>query len=386
VAGLVLIPYYTHYVAPWRQPVLEVKNSVYDMEYFVKFLRLFMSGPNLDVAVPMQALTNIQRLELIRQEALRREIRVSPSEVTQRLKNRVADSDADEGAFQDRYRALLERTGLSDDEYRELVEAGLLREKLRDELGKELPKTVEQIHVHGFPVDTAEKAQEIRDRLAQGEDFALLAKTESLDPESKENGGDLGWWPKGVGNIVLSAHLRARGLMTRAEEEAQKAREEIESGSDFAAVAAELSLHAPSRARGGDLGWLAPGDMDARFDAAVSALEPGTVSDPIVTPDGYWIAEVLERAPEGNLIDDVAFNLSPGEISPPLRAANGYYLIRVVEPPTEREPTPDQLDSLKDRALETWLQDTARQGADEGWIKWYWDSARYAWVNEHVTN
>jgi len=44
VAVLVLYPYYTTYVAPWRVPVIAVRDAVFDMRYLVKLLRLYAPG------------------------------------------------------------------------------------------------------------------------------------------------------------------------------------------------------------------------------------------------------------------------------------------------------------------------------------------------------
>ncbi|WP_342118364.1 peptidylprolyl isomerase [Pseudoduganella sp. OTU4001] len=50
-----------------------------------------------------------------------------------------------------------------------------------------------------------------------------------------------------------------------------------------------------SAAKGGDLGWLAPGDALPEFERAMDALKPGVVSEPIETAFGYHLIEVLER-------------------------------------------------------------------------------------------
>src|SRR5471032_2140920 len=50
-----------------------------------------------------------------------------------------------------------------------------------------------------------------------------------------------------------------------------------------------------SAAKGGDLGWLYPGDTVPEFEAAMNALQPGQVSEPIETSFGYHLIEVLER-------------------------------------------------------------------------------------------
>jgi peptidyl-prolyl cis-trans isomerase SurA len=51
-------------------------------------------------------------------------------------------------------------------------------------------------------------------------------------------------------------------------------------------------------AKGGDLGWLQPGDVVPEFETAMNALKPGELSDVVETPFGFHIIEVLERKTE----------------------------------------------------------------------------------------
>jgi peptidyl-prolyl cis-trans isomerase SurA len=50
-----------------------------------------------------------------------------------------------------------------------------------------------------------------------------------------------------------------------------------------------------SSTKGGDLGWLSPGDAMPEFESVVAALPPGKLSDVIQTPIGFHLIEVLER-------------------------------------------------------------------------------------------
>lgn len=51
-------------------------------------------------------------------------------------------------------------------------------------------------------------------------------------------------------------------------------------------------------AKGGDLGWLQPGDVVPEFETAMNALKPGDVSDVVESPFGFHLIEVLERKSE----------------------------------------------------------------------------------------
>ena len=90
------------------------------------------------------------------------------------------------------------RSGLSEDEYRRMVEASVLSSKLRTEFEKQVPTTADSAHFRQILVGSDAKAQEIRDKLDAGEDFATLAAQNSLDTSTKESGGDVGWIPRGV--------------------------------------------------------------------------------------------------------------------------------------------------------------------------------------------
>ncbi|MDR2711300.1 MAG: peptidylprolyl isomerase [Burkholderiales bacterium] len=93
-------------------------------------------------------------------------------------------------------------------------------------------------------------------------------------------------------------HILARVSETTSEEDArqkiERARQRIEGGETFETVARLMSEDASS-SRGGDLGWLNPGDTVPDFERAMNALQPGKMSEIIRTPFGWHLIEVLER-------------------------------------------------------------------------------------------
>ncbi|HVK95454.1 MAG TPA: peptidylprolyl isomerase [Noviherbaspirillum sp.] len=58
---------------------------------------------------------------------------------------------------------------------------------------------------------------------------------------------------------------------------------------------AKLFSNDLSASRGGDLGWIYPGDTVPEFERAMNALQPGEVSEPIESPFGYHLIQVMER-------------------------------------------------------------------------------------------
>lgn len=91
----------------------------------------------------------------------------------------------------------LEKLGLSRDYYRSYFEVQLLEQKLRESVTADIPHTELQVWARHILVSDGRIADEIIQRLKNGEDFAELAREYSKDPGSAQNGGDLGWFGKG---------------------------------------------------------------------------------------------------------------------------------------------------------------------------------------------
>ena len=193
------------------------------------------------------------------------------------------------------------------------------------------PERVEQARAR------AEKAR--ADALAGG-DFARLAASTS-DAADALQGGALGWrapsrlpelfadalktmQPGDVSGVLRSPagfHLlkllerrgaglaapvtqtRARHILVKTSEVVSEAdalrrlaglRERIAGGTDFAQLA-RLNSEDGTAARGGELGWVHPGDTVPQFEHAMNALKPGELSGPVRTPFGFHLIQVLER-------------------------------------------------------------------------------------------
>jgi peptidyl-prolyl cis-trans isomerase SurA len=74
-------------------------------------------------------------------------------------------------------------------------------------------------------------------------------------------------------------------------------KERLDNGGDFVELA-RLHSNDLSAAKGGDLGWLYQGDTVPDFERAMDALKIGEVSQPIRSPFGWHLIQVLERRTE----------------------------------------------------------------------------------------
>jgi peptidyl-prolyl cis-trans isomerase SurA len=74
-----------------------------------------------------------------------------------------------------------------------------------------------------------------------------------------------------------------------------KLRERVVNGEEFAALARAHSEDGGSAGNGGDLGWTNPGQLVPEFEKAMDALKPGETSQPVQSPFGLHLIQVLAR-------------------------------------------------------------------------------------------
>ena len=72
---------------------------------------------------------------------------------------------------------------------------------------------------------------------------------------------------------------------------------ELRKGADFATAARRFSQDPGSKESGGDLGWQRRGTFLPEFEKVEFQLKPGAISDPVETPFGYHIIQVIRSQP-----------------------------------------------------------------------------------------
>ena len=185
-----------------------------------------------------------------------------------------------------------------------------------------------------------DKAESLVEALRGGADFRRTAIIESNGREALQ-GGDLGWLKaeelpslivdrvstmrraeisdpirtsggyhiikledyKGGGqHMITQTHARHILLTTNelvSETDARtrlaQLRERIAQGDDFGTLARSHSDDKASAIKGGDLGWVSPGDLVPQFEQQMNELSPGELSPPFETQFGWHIVQLLER-------------------------------------------------------------------------------------------
>lgn len=80
----------------------------------------------------------------------------------------------------------------------------------------------------------------------------------------------------------------------KALDKAEAIEKELKAGKSFADLAKKDSDDLGSKNQGGDLGWLEKGTTDEAFESALFALDKGQVSAPVLTSDGYHLIELRD--------------------------------------------------------------------------------------------
>ena len=103
------------------------------------------------------------------------------------------------------------------------------------------------------------------------------------------------YYDKHKGEFQEKEEVRISHILVATEEEAQKIRQELEKGADFAELAKEKSIDQNTAKQGGDLGYFERGRLLPEFEKVTFGLEVGEVSDVVKTKFGYHIVKLEDK-------------------------------------------------------------------------------------------
>ena len=96
-------------------------------------------------------------------------------------------------------------------------------------------------------------------------------------------------------DFAQEEQVKARHILVATEKEAQEIKDKLAKGEDFAALAKEYSTDDSTKNNGGQLGFFNRGDMVPEFEKAAFALAVGEISAPVKTEYGYHLIKVEEK-------------------------------------------------------------------------------------------
>ncbi|HIE39185.1 MAG TPA: hypothetical protein EYH30_02410 [Anaerolineales bacterium] len=131
---------------------------------------------------------------------------------------------------------------------------------------------------------------------------------------------------------TTAEHVRARYILVDTREEAAGLLAQLQAGADFAELARTYSQDESTRAAGGDLGFF---------------------------PRGVLLAPEVEEA---------AFSLQSGQISPVIESSFGFHIVQVIERDPDRALSPENLQFLRDRAVQEWIEALWAQATIERYV------------------
>jgi parvulin-like peptidyl-prolyl isomerase len=195
------------------------------------------------------------------------------------LEDRARDLDliTTDKEVEDQIRHLKEQNKVTTDEEFEkaLASSGLTIEKLRDQFKRTL--TLQRV-----------VGREVNSKVDLSDDALRLEYEREKEkwriPEKAH-----------LYEILISRSVDAAGAGT-AEKRAREAADALKAGTKFEVVVKEYS-DGSTKNRGGDLGWVARGELVPEIDRAVFSLPVGAVSDPISTKFGWHLVKVVEKSP-----------------------------------------------------------------------------------------
>ncbi len=91
------------------------------------------------------------------------------------------------------------------------------------------------------------------------------------------------------------AMASARHILVKTKEEAEQLKQQLTKGGDFAKLAKKHSLCKSSAKKGGDLGEFPPGRMLKAFDSVVFKKPVLKVHGPVKTKFGFHLIETIYR-------------------------------------------------------------------------------------------
>lgn len=187
------IAIYRDRVAPFRRVVLEVGDATVRMSYLLK--RSAWSD-----AAPRTMLQTLMYEQIITQVATEPpyDLDVTDQEIDRFLRDTATPGTGSLAAdeYQEWYRQQVNDSRLSENEFRDMIRASLLRRQLASYLVRNTPELVEQVRLQMVTAGEMSVAQELARRLALGEELTDVLRSMGGAHTAQDASTDMGWFPR----------------------------------------------------------------------------------------------------------------------------------------------------------------------------------------------
>ena len=268
--GVVAFGYYREFYQPPRVWAGSVRNVEFTMGDLVSRIRVLQGvnryqGGQVNLStVPFEYLQNLVNAEILRQQSPVMGINIQDDDIETELRRQFVPAAAPgqetdpgqlEREFKDSYSGYLTATGLSDADFRIIVEEQLAERALAARLSEDIEPRQDHVEIRWIQlsVDGNILIGDVAERL-ENEDFVRIAQELSAPSQFADPNGYVGWVPKGA----------------------------------FP-----------------DLDEAIYGDESK----GIAALEPGAVSEPIFTNQAYYLIKTISPAEERDLNSVMGFKL-----------------------------------------------------------------------------
>ena len=214
VLGVVGFGYYQEFYKPprvWAGSVRDVEFTMGDLVSRIRVLQgvnRYKGGQVNLSRIPFEYLQNLVHAEILRQQSPKLGITIRDEDIEQELRRQflpTADpgQETDPGQlereFKDTYGAYLTATGLSDADFRVIVEEQLAERGLAMILSQEIEERQPHVEIQWIqlPLDGDVLVQDVIRRL-ENEDFTRIAQELNSSSQFSDNSGYVGWVPKGA--------------------------------------------------------------------------------------------------------------------------------------------------------------------------------------------
>ena len=214
VLGVVGFGYYQEFYKPpriWAGSVRDVEFTMGDLVSRIRVLQgvnRYQGGQVNLSRVPFEYLQNLVHAEILRQQSPKLGISIQDEDIEEELRRQFVPTadpgqETDPGQlereFRDTYGAYLTATGLSDVDFRIIVEEQLAERGLAMILSQEIEERQPHVEIQWIqlPLDGDVLVQDVVRRL-ENEDFTRIAQELNTSSKFSDGGGYVGWVPKGA--------------------------------------------------------------------------------------------------------------------------------------------------------------------------------------------